>query len=202
MYTLAMAACNADNQWDLCLALLDQRRDVAGAGVDGYAYAVAIRACAGSKQAARARELLNEMEGDTASRGNAFAWNNAMVACNCAGEAEEALALYDRMRAGACEQNEHSIAAAIGACGLLADWQRAQSIFDGAKVTSDMVYDNLLATLGEAEKFELVLRYFDAMKAGGGRPSARAYERAIEACDRVDADRSLVLFEEMRASSS
>ena len=45
-----------------------------------------------------------------------------------------------------------------------------------------------------------VLRYFDAMRKAGGSPSARTYERAVEACDRVDADRALILFAEMKAS--
>ena len=50
-----------------------------------------------------------------------------------------------------------------------------------------------------SEQWELLLRYFDAARQVGP-PSAHAYARAIEACDRVDVERSLVLFAEMRTA--
>ena len=55
--------------------------------------------------------------------------------------------------------------------------------------------------LSEAGEWSLLLRYFDDMKRRKMRPPSHAYEKAIEACDRVDPDRSMVLFTEMRASS-
>ena len=98
----------------------------------------------------------------------------------------------------------HSIAAALIACqsSETCDWQRAQAIFDGYKpaATSAMCYSALLDVLADSQQWTLLLRYFDQQKRGGVRPSPRAYERAIEACDRVDPDRSVLLFAELRAS--
>ena len=54
--------------------------------------------------------------------------------------------------------------------------------------------------LAEAGEWSLLLRYFDDMKRRKMRPPSHAYEKAIEACDRVDPDRSMILFTEMRAS--
>lgn len=207
MYTLAMAACNAAGEWEESLALLDERRGTAGLGVDAYAYSVAMAACAQGRQASRALALLDEMEsaegeGARECRGNGFAWNNAMVTCNKAEEFAQALALYDRMRNGACAINEHSVAAAIVACrGSGAGWQRAQEIFDGSREvtrSSSMCYAALMDALSDGEQWALVLRYYDERTAAGLAPTAHTYERAIEACDRVDADRAMVLFEEMK----
>ena len=62
---------------------------------------------------------------------------------------------------------------------------------------SDMCHTALLDVLADAEQWERLLEYFEAAKRTR-RVSAKAYEKAIEACDRVDAERSLVLFAEMR----
>lgn len=63
-----------------------------------------------------------------------------------------------------------------------------------------MCTDVLLDTLSACEQWPLLVRYFDASRAAGAAPSAKAYERAVEACDRIDPDRALVLFDEMRSS--
>ena len=63
-----------------------------------------------------------------------------------------------------------------------------------------MCTDGLLDVLAEAEQWPLVLSYFDAMRQAGAKATASAFERAIEACDKVDSKRALRLFEEMRAS--
>ena len=201
MYTLAMAACNAGHNWEGCLELLAERR--ATLGLDAYAYSVALGACAQGRQWERALELLDEMELDESARGNSFAWNNAMVACNRGAQPERTLELYDRMRAGASALSDHSIAAALVACRNTTDWQRAQAVYDGARAitaSSVMCTDVLLDVLAACGEWTLVLSYFDAMREAGAAPTANSYERAIEACDRVDADRALALFEEMRTA--
>ena len=201
MYTLAMAACNAAERWETCLELFDERRKVPEAPIDSYAYSVAMGACAQGKAVERAKSLLDEMEADETCAGNSFAWNNAMVTCTRAGDPAAALELYDRMRAGACALTDHSVAAALAACRAVSDWQRAQAAFDGAKsARSPMCYTALLDNLADGGQWALVLRYFEAMRKAGVPPTARAYERAIEACDREDPDRALILFAEMRAS--
>ena len=205
MFTLAMAACNAAGEWEESLALLEERRGVEGAGVDAYGFSVAMGACAQGRQWERALELLEEMEADETCRGNSFGWNNAMVACNKAEQHQQTLLLYERMRFGACELTEHSIAAALVACRASgesgeADWERAQRIFDGHAATtrsSPMSFAALLDVLADGEQWALVLRYFDRLRELG-TPTERAYERAIEACDRVDPDRAVELFEEMK----
>ena len=201
MYTLAMGACNAGYAWERCLELLAQRK--ATVGIDAYAYSVAMGACAQGRQWERALSLLEEMQSNETCCGNAFAWNNAMVACNRAAQPQQTLALYDRMRAGECELSDHSIAAALVACRNVTDWQRAQAIYDGSRSftqASAMCTDVLLDVLAEAEPWPLVLSYFDAMRRAGAKTTASAFERAIEACDKVDSERALILFEEMRAS--
>ena len=225
MYNLAMAACNSGKQWEASLTLFDARKtnkamEKGNAEADAYAYSIALGACAQGKQWERALSLLEEMEGQDGCKGNAYAWNHAMVACNKGGQPEKALELYDQMRAGACALSEHSVAAALGACRELsaepevdggrkeerpADWQRAQAIFDGHReqitLQSEMCHCALFDVLSEAGEWSLLLRYFDDMKRRKMRPPSHAYEKAIEACDRVDPDRSMVLFTEMRASS-
>lgn len=200
MYTLAMAACNAAGEWQACLDLLAARR-ADGTPLDSHAFSVAMGACAGAREAETALALLEEMRGDAGTRGNAFAWNNAMVACNKAGQPAKALELYDEMRGGACTISDFSVAAALVAARATEDWQRAQAVFDGAKVApSVMCYNALLDALHDGAQWKLLLRYFDEMKKLGVRPDSRSYERAIEACDRVDSDRALILFAEMSAS--
>jgi len=208
-----MGACNAGGEWQECLALLDERRALpAGqAQLDAHAYSVATAACAQGRQPERALALVAEMRGGaegSAARSNPIAWNNAMVACTRGAQPREALALYDEMRAGACEISEHSVAAALVACrasadGGAADWQRAQSVFDGARARSTMVNNALFDALAAGKQWPLLLRYFEALRAagqGGARPDRRSYERAIEACDQVDPERSLVLIAEMNVS--
>ena len=206
MYTLAMAACNAAGEWEESLALLEERRATDGPGVDAYGYSVGMAACAKGAAAERALNLLREMEADRECRGNAFAWNNAMVACNKGGKPEETLRLYERMRSGAAPLSEHGIAAALVACRGVSDrdgggWQRAQAIFDGGAAEADasaMCYAALMDALSDGEQWELQLRYFDRLRAVGIEPSSSAYERAIEASDRVDPDRAMQLFDEMK----
>jgi len=163
-----------------------------------------MRACALGKQSQRAVALLDEMVADDseAAMSNAFAWNNALVACNRDGAHAETMQLYERMRAGAAPITEYTVATVLVACREIDDWQKAQAVFDGcaAARSSCMCYGALLDTLSDAEEWTLLLRYFDAMRAYDVRPTAREYERAIEACDRADTDRALVLFAEMRAS--
>jgi len=110
------------------------------------------------------------------------------------------------MRGGACDLSEHSIAAALVACRGLgsAEWQRAQQIFDGyaskLKRPSSppaMCFVALLEVLADAEQWELTLQYFDRLR-DLGTPTERAFERAIEACDRVDPDRAVELFDDMK----
>ena len=122
------------------------------------------------------------------------------------------------MRKGECELNEHSVAAALVACQANANWQKAQAVYDGyytasgggaaeaASSSSDMCFAALLDALAEGEEWELVLSYFDRRREGGGHGKRqvpmRAYERAIEACDRVDPDRSVELFYELKEAAS
>ena len=204
MYTLAMAACSAGKQWETSLRLFDEHKEVVGVRGEPYCYSVAMGACAQGRQWERALALLEEMEGEADCGGNAFAWNRAMVACNRAAQPNKTLELYDRIRSGACKLSDHSVAAALVACKYLTDkqasWQRAQAIFDGHKeiaAASPMCQDALLDALADAYQWELVLSYFDTWKRTT-KPSPKCYERAIEACDRFDPDRSMRLFTEMR----
>ena len=206
MFTLAMAACNAAGDWQQSLQLLEERKSVETAAVDSRGYSVALAACAQGRQWERALELLNEMEAVPGCARNNFAWNNAMVACNKAEQPRQALELYERMRAGECPLSEHSVAAALVACRTVgpmdtSDWQRGQAIFDGSSfaLQSSMCVATLLDVLADAEQWTLLLSYFDRVKAQG-QLTERAYERAIEACDRVDPERSLILYEELKAS--
>jgi len=134
-------------------------------------YSVVMGACAQGKQAERALDLLEDMEADEECRGNSFAWNNAMVACNKASQPHAALSLYDRMRNGACALSDHSVAAALVACrataDTTADWQRAQAVFDGSHSTSAMCFNALLDVLAEAAQWTLLLTYFDEMRKAG-----------------------------------
>ena len=223
MHALAMAACNAAKDSEAALRLFGEaalRLKCAGDGtdestssagrLDTFIYAQAIRACAHTKEWERAIDLLGEMEsvhagstlGAADAKGYTLAWNHAMVACNRGGQPDKALELYDRMRAGACTPTEHSITAALVACRARdADWMRAEAIFDGHKAitaSSDMALSALLDVFADGEKWTLLLSYFDAAKASrqlGSLP----YEKAIEACDRVDPARSVELLDELRA---
>jgi pentatricopeptide repeat protein len=204
MYTLAMAACSAGKQWETSLRLFDEHKEVVGVKGEPYCFSVAMGACAQGRQWERALSLLEEMEGDADCAGNAFAWNRAMVTCNRAAQPNKTLELYERIRSGACELSDHSVAAALDACKNLTDkeasWQRAQAIFDGHKeiaAVSPMCQGALLDTLAEAYQWELVLSYFDTWRSTK-KPNPKCYERAIEACDRSDPDRSMTLFTEMR----
>ncbi len=175
------------------------------ATLDPYAYSVAMAACVQGRDSDAALNLLTEMKAsaDEAIRANPFAWNEAIVACNRASKPDDALRLYDEMRAGAAAISEHSVAAALVACRSLSDWQRAQAVFDGAKsCRSLMCYNSLLDALSDGEQWSLVLRYFDAMRADGAPPDEASYERAIAACDRVDPDRALVLFAQMKTQET
>ena len=90
-----------------------------------------------------------------------------MVACNKAGQPESALALYDRMRAGACALSDHTIAAALVSCKASTDWQRAQAVFDGGRTSSQMCYNALFDVLAETAEWALLLTYFDKMRKAG-----------------------------------
>jgi pentatricopeptide repeat protein len=182
MTTLAMAACNAGQQWETSLRLFDEHKARAGpAAAEPYGYSVAIGACAQGRHWERALALLEEMETHEACKGNAFAWNHAMVACTRGGVPHKALELYDRMRKGACVVSEHSVAAALSACRESegeagADWQRAQAIFDGhhdVVHSSQMCHSALLDALADAEQWQLLLTYFDDLKLRNVQPSPR-----------------------------
>lgn len=200
MYMLAMSACNEAKKWEASLELFAQQR--AAIGLDAQAYAVAIRACVVGQQWERALELLEECESHEALRGNDYVWNDAMVACNRAGQPQKALELYDRMREGACSLSEYSVSAALNATKDTADWERAQSIYDYSQAvaqSSSMCTAVFLDVLVLGEQWELTLQYFDALRATGAEPSTDAFVAAVEACDHVDPDRAQRLVEEMKA---
>jgi pentatricopeptide repeat protein len=209
MYTMAMAACNAGAAWEESLLLLKEWRADKSVTVDKRAYSLAMAACASGRQWELALTLIEEMEAIDSCRGNVFAWNNAMVACTKGGEPGRALELFERMCDGACEISEHSVAAALVASRAAASanadadgWQRSQSIFDRSSCAgkSIMCYEALLGSLADGAQWSLLLSYFERLKLPPLRPSALAYERAIEACEHVDVARALILKAEMQAS--
>lgn len=120
------------------------------------------------------------------------------------GNLGKALGFMKTMQQYNIEMNQRHYGALIQACRRAGQWEMAVEIFERMREPpsnvkhNTVLYNSILATLGEARQLPLALKYFDQMKTEGIPKDTITYGTAISACEKAgNWPRALELYEEM-----